>query len=492
VLRLAVLNASLETGIENPIDAAILAAAEAPGLTKLGSAGWTKVDEIPYDFIRKRLTVVVHRSEDPLGAPRTMIVKGAFPQVVAACTTIRTSAGGVVALDDAARRRLEAHVQHEGSNGIRVIAVATRLVPPQDHYTIADEAALCFEGFVAFADPPKPDAAETVRKLAGRGVRVKIITGDSRHVAAHVAEAVGLDPRAMLTGEALARLRDEALWHLAERTDLFAEVDPAQKERIVRALQRTGHAVGYLGDGINDAPALHAADVGISVDQAVDVARESADIVLLQSDLGVLLKGIEEGRRTFANTMTYIQTTTSANFLPLTATQILLNNLLSDLPSLAIAGDRTDEETLQQAQRWNVGQVRRFMVLFGLVSSAFDLLTFAVLRLALDAPAPLFHASWFVVSLLTELVALWVLRTRRRAWKSWPSPLLVVMTLAVALVALAWPFLPPMAGLLGFVAIPPGLLVLLLAIVAAYAVTLELLKPWAIQALGTSRSQARP
>jgi P-type Mg2+ transporter len=258
-------------------------------------------------------------------------------------------------------------------------------------------------------------------------VRIKMITGDNRHVAAHLAAQVGLDAQALLTGEQIAALRDEALWHLAERTDCFVEVDPAQKERIVHALQRTGHAVGYLGDGINDAPALHAADVGISVDQAVDVARASADIVLLRPDLGALERGIGEGRRTFANTLKYIQITTSANFgnmismalatpllpfLPLTATQILLNNFLSDLPSMAISTDRVDAEHLQQAQLWNLAEVRRFMIVFGLVSSVFDLLTFALLLTVFDAGPALFRSGWFVVSLLTELAVVLVLRTR--------------------------------------------------------------------------------
>ena len=301
---------------------------------------------------------------------------------------------------------------------MRVLALATREIAAQSDYSVADERDLTFTGFLCFSDPPKADARHVLHALAERGVRVKMITGDNRHVAAHVAAQVGLDAQTLLTGEQLAGLRDEALWHLAERTDCFAEVDPAQKERIVHALQRTGHAVGYLGDGINDASALHAADVGISVDQAVDVARESADIVLLRPDLAVLERGIGEGRRTFANTLKYIQITTSANFgnmismalatpllpfLPLTATQILLNNFLSDLPSMAISTDRVDGNHLKSAQRWNLAEVRRFMLVFGLISSLFDLLTFWLLLKVFHASEALFQTAWFVVSLLTEL-----------------------------------------------------------------------------------------
>jgi Mg2+-importing ATPase len=475
VLRLAHLNSALETGIDNPIDAAIVDAGARAGLS---TAAWTKVDEIPYDFVRRRLTIVVADARQP--EQHRLVTKGAVAQVLAIC-----------ALDAGERERLEAFARAQGERGVRVLALATRTLEARARYAVDDEAALDFAGFLCFSDPPKPDAARTLRALAARGVRVKMITGDNRHVAAHLAAQVGLDPNALLTGEQLAALRDEALWHLAERSDCFVEVDPAQKERIVRALQRTGHAVGYLGDGINDAPALHAADVGISVDLAVDVARESADIVLLEPDLGVLERGIAAGRRTFANTLKYIQITTSANFgnmismalatpllpfLPLTATQILLNNFLSDLPALAISTDRVDAEDLGAAQRWNLADVRRFMIVFGLISSAFDLLTFALLVEVFDAGPALFHSGWFVVSLLTELAVVLVLRTRTAAWASRPSPLLVWTTLAVAALALALPFTGPLAQLLGFVPMSAAMVAALVTIVLAYAVVTEAAK----------------
>jgi Mg2+-importing ATPase len=306
----------------------------------------------------------------------------------------------------------------------------------------------------------------------------------------------------VLTRAQIAGLRDEALWHLAREHDCFAEIEPAQKERLVRALQRTGHAVGFLGDGINDAPALHAADVGISVDQAVDVARESADLVLLRPDLGVLERGIAEGRRTFANTLKYIQITISANFgnmvsmalatpllpfLPLTATQILLNNFLSDLPSVAISADRVDAEHLRVAQRWDLAEVRRFMIVFGLVSSVFDLLTFALLLHVFDAGPALFRSGWFVVSLLTELAVVLVLRTRVRFWSSRPAPVLLWTTLAVMALALALPFIGPLARLFGFVPMPATMVAALVAIVTVYVVATETAKTWFWRRRGRAR-----
>ena len=485
VLRLAHLNAAFETGIDNPLDAAIVAAGRAAGLA---TTGWTKVDEIPYDFVRKRLTIVAARDDDP--GTHDIVVKGAFEPVIAVCTAVAQGAA-VVALDDATRDRLRAHVRTQGERGVRVLAVATRRVPARPRYGVADETGLVLAGFLHFTDPPKPDAVRIVRELAGRGVAVKIVTGDSRWVAAHLASVIGLDPQAMLTGAALRELRDESLWHLAERTDLFVELDPAQKERIVRALQRTGHVVGYLGDGINDAPALHAADVGISVDGAVDVARESADIMLLKPDLEVLRRGIENGRRTFANTAKYIAITTSANFgnmasmalatpllpfLPLTATQILLNNLLSDLPAIAISTDRVDAEQLKRPQRWNIAEVRRFMLVFGLVSSLFDLLTFGLLLWVFQASESLFHSAWFVVSLLTELAVMLVLRTHLAAWASRPSALLLWSTVVVFALAIALPYATPLAGVFGLVAIPGAMLATLLGVVLAYVVATEAAK----------------
>jgi Mg2+-importing ATPase len=474
VLRLAFVNAALQTGIENPLDAALVAAGDKHGLS---IAGWRKVDEIPYDFIRKRLTIV---ADDGVPSGYLIVTKGALDNVLDVC-----------GLEPARRARVEAYCREKGAQGFRVLAVATARVPPKERFERDDERGMTLAGLLLFFDPPKPGAAETIRDLAALGIRIKMITGDNRHVAAHVAEAIGLDPKAMLTGKEISVLKDESLWHLAARTDLFVEVDPQQKERIVRALQRTGRAVGYLGDGINDAPALHAADAGISVEGAVDVARESADVVLLKPDLEVLRRGVEDGRRTFANTLKYICITTSANFgnmasmalatpllpfLPLAAKQILLNNFLSDLPSVALSTDHVDAERLSAPQRWDVREVRRFMIVFGLISTAFDLLAFALLLLAFDAGEATFQTAWFVISLLTELAVVLALRTRGPAWRTRPSRLLLWITVAVSLLALALPYTGPVALAFGLVPLSGPLLAAALAVVAGYVAATELAK----------------
>ncbi len=487
-LQLAHLNAAFETGIENPLDAAIVAAGEA---AKISTAGFSKIDEIPYDFIRKRLTIVVENGSE--AGSHWVITKGAFDSVLGICSHM-ASGQSEQPLDEAARTRLNAFYREKGSEGFRVLAVAMkRMAGEKRHYAHADETGMAFVGFLLFFDPPKPDAGKAISHLARLGIRIKVITGDNRYVAAHVARAVGLDSRALLTGAEIASLRDEALWQRAEQTDLFVEVDPQQKERIVRALQRTGHAVGYIGDGINDAPALHVADVGISVDQAVDVARESADIVLLRPSLDVLRGGVEEGRRTFANTMKYICITTSANFgnmmsmalmtpllpfLPLAAKQILLNNFLSDLPSVAISTDRVDVTSIEHAQRWDIRDVRRFMVVFGLVSSIFDLLTFLLLLKLFKADEATFQTAWFVVSLLTELAVVLALRTRHPMFASRPSRLLLWSTLAVGVLTLGIPYFPPLVEVFDFVPLPWHMLASMVAIVVAYIWATEAAKTW--------------
>ena len=485
-MRLAYLNAAFETGIENPLDEAVVSAGQKAGLS---TQGQRKVDEIPYDFLRKRLTIVV---APETGGPHLMITKGAFANVLAVCTQVARGQASAE-LDAEERACLERWFREQGARGLRVLGLATRSVEPRAAYTHDDEAGMCFVGFLLFVDPPKAGARRTLDALAARGIEIKIVTGDNRHVAAYVAQSVGLDHEAMLTGEQIDTMKDEALWHRAENTVLFVEVDPQHKERIVRALQHRGRAVGYLGDGINDAPALHAADVGISVDSAVDVARDSADVVMLRPDLEVLCQGVEEGRRTFANTLKYVSITTSANFgnmvsmalaapllpfLPLAAKQILLNNFLSDLPSMAISSDRVDADRLASAQHWDVHDLRRFMLVFGLTSTLFDLLTFWLLLKVFDASESLFQTSWFVVSLLTELAVLLVLRTHLPLWKSRPGTWLWITTLLVVAVALALPFIPVLAAPFSLVALPPGLLGSMLLVVLGYVAATEFAKRW--------------
>jgi Mg2+-importing ATPase len=431
-------------------------------------------------------------SEQTSPARHLIITKGAFPNVLDICKSVERD-GTDIPLTAELRSELDTAFKDRGAQGFRVLALATRYVAAKKQYDRDDEHHMTFRGFLVFLDPPKPEAKRTVSDLAQLGIRIKVISGDNRYVTAHLAKAVGLTSKAMLTGADLMKMRDESLWHLAPHTDLFVEIDPQQKERIVRALQRTGHCVGYLGDGINDAPALHAADVGISVEQAVDVARECADFVLLSRDLDVLRRGVQDGRRTFANTLKYISITTSANFgnmvsmalatpalpfLPLSAKQILLNNFLSDLPSLAISNDNIDPERIARPQRWHTTDIRLFMVVFGLVSSIFDLVTFAALFFLFHADQATFQTTWFVVSLLTELAVLMVLRTQRSTFRSKPSRLLLAGMLLTMSVTLAVPYLDPFNRLFGFVPLPIPPMIAVLAIVVGYIAATEAVKVW--------------
>ena len=483
VLRYAYLNAAFQTGLANPLDEAILAQSQ-PDAT-----GMDKLEEIPYDFVRKRLSVVV--DSDP-GTPikPLLITKGALSHVLAVCARVRDGDKDLP-LDEERRAEIDRRYEEWSGQGIRVLGVAVKDVPRQSAYSAeTDEIDMIFMGFLLFFDPPKADARETLDALGRLGVQVKVITGDNRLVARHVAEKVGLPVSGILTAAEMDELRDEALWNVAERTTLFVEVDPNQKERIILALRKMGHVVGFMGDGINDAPALHAADIGISVDQAVDVAKEAADFVLLKRDLGVLRAGIEEGRRTFANTLKYVFTTTSANFgnmfsmagaslflpfLPLLAKQILLNNFLSDFPALGIASDRVDKDMVERPHRWNIRFIRDFMIIFGLVSSVFDYLTFGMLLFVVRASPEQFRTGWFIESLLTELVIALVVRTRGPFFRSRPGTLLWTATLIVGLMTLAIPYLP-FGGFLGFTPLPAWLMLALLGITALYVFAAELAK----------------
>jgi Mg2+-importing ATPase len=370
--------------------------------------------------------------------------------------------------------------------------VATKVESRVEAYSRADESDMTFIGFLLFFDPPKVDVQQVIADLAKRGVQIKIITGDNQKVARHVAEAVNLPLSAVLTGKQLDELHNEALWHAAERTALFAEVDPNQKERIILALQKTGHVVGYMGDGINDAPALYAADVGISVDTAVDVAKEAADFVLLKQDLGILKEGIDEGRITFANTLKYILTTISANFgnmfsmagasvilpfLPLLAPQILLNNFLSDIPATTIASDNVDPEWVAKPLRWNTIFIRNYMVLFGLVSSVFDFATFGILLSIFHASPEEFRTGWFIESLLTELVIALVVRTRRIFFRSRPGNPLLVSTTIVIIIAILLPYLP-IGTIFDFVPLPTPLLFAVLGLTLFYVLATEIAKKY--------------
>jgi P-type Mg2+ transporter len=482
VLLYAYLNAHLQVGMRNPLDDALITSGK---MLTAKAAAYHLLDEIPYDFGRKRLSVIVTAP----GGEHLMLTKGAYESMVVVCDRARLGDSDV-ALDDVLQQELDGHFAAWSAQGFRVLGLAAKTVGDQETFEAEDERALIFRGFLLFFDPPKADIRATITELEALGVQLKIITGDNHQVAQYVAAQVGLTATGVLTGGELNTVRDEALWQLAERTNLFVEVDPNQKERIIRALQKTGHVVGYIGDGINDAPALHVADVGISVDQAVDVAKEAADFVLLEHSLNVLRDGIIIGRKTFANTLKYVFTTTSANFgnmfsmagvslflpfLPLLAKQILLNNFLSDFPGMAIASDNVDQEYINKPHRWDVKLIRNFMIVFGLVSSVFDFLTFGTLLWLLNASQEEFRTGWFIESLMTELVIALIVRTRRPFFRSLPGRWLWWSTVAVAALTLLLPYLP-INTLFDFVPLPFTTLLLLVGITALYVITTEIVK----------------
>ncbi|MFL6192706.1 MAG: magnesium-translocating P-type ATPase [Thermoanaerobaculia bacterium] len=479
VLRAAFLNASFETGFANPIDRAILESAS------FDLAAWRKIDEVPYDFVRKRLSVLCESSGE-----RWLITKGALAQVLEVCDTAATPTGEAPLAE--VRAAIDARFAGLSEEGLRVLGVARRRLPAGEAKpaTREQETGMTLLGFLAFFDPPKTGVEATLAEIRVAGIAFKVITGDNARVASRLARQVGMAEPVMLTGAELREMSGRALILRAPAVDVFAEVEPNQKERIILALRKAGHVVGFLGDGINDASALHAADVGISVDGAVDVAKEAAEIVLLEHDLGVLIQGVREGRRTFANTLKYIFITTSANFgnmvsmagaslflpfLPLLPTQILLNNFLSDFPAMTIATDRVDHEMVEKPLRWDLRYIRDFMVVFGGISSVFDFLAFGALFWLLRATPERFRSGWFLESVLTELLILLVIRTRRRFFRSRPSPAMAISTAAVTVLSFAVLYLP-VNRFFGLVPLPPMYLAVLGGLTLAYVAASELAK----------------
>jgi Mg2+-importing ATPase len=477
-LFLAYLNSANETGIRSPLDSAILACA------RTDAAGYRKLDEIPFDFERRRLSAIVADGDEAL-----LVTKGAPESILPFCTG-HDRGGETVALDAGAREMCAATYQAMCEQGLRVLAIAYRRLPPKTRYGIADETDLVLAGFVSFRDPPIAGVGDTIKALARDGLAVKILTGDNERVAQHVCTQVGVEAGRIVLGSEIDGLSDIALGALAERSRVFARMLPAQKLRVVVALRQRGHVVGFLGDGINDAPSLHAADVGISVINAVDVARDAADIVLRERDLGVLHEGVIEGRRAFANVMKYLLMGTSSNFgnmfsmaagvlflpfLPMLPTQILLNNFLYDLAQVTIPTDNVDEKQLRRPQHWDIGLIRNFMVLIGPISSLYDFLTFYVLLHWLHASAPLFQTGWFVESLATQTLVLFVIRTTGNPLRSRPSLALGVSTTLVVLAALAIP-LTPWAQALGFVPLPTVFFAFLALATLTYLVIVEFAK----------------
>jgi Mg2+-importing ATPase len=491
-LSLAALNSGLETGIKSPLDAAVLArSGPIPEDVR-------KTDEIPFDFERRRLSVVVGSA-----AGHALVTKGAPESVLAVCTRFR-SGERVTALDAASRARALETFQRLSAEGFRVLAVAERSVERPDGYGVGDERELTLVGFLTFGDHLLAGAAASIARLHRDGVRVKILTGDNELVTAHVCREAGIDVDRILLGSELDGLDTPALAKLAETHDVFARVSPAEKHRIVRALKANGHTVGFLGDGINDAPSLHGADVGISVAGAVDVAREAADIVLLENRLDVLHAGIIAGRRSFANVLKYLFMGTSSNFgnmlsmagaalflpfLPMLPTQLLLNNFLYDLSQITIPTDNVDRAYLDEPQHWDVKLIRRFMLVLGPISSVYDFLTFFLLLKVVHASEAAFRTGWFVESLATQTLVLFVIRTAGRPWKSRPSRALAVTTLTIAAAAVAVPYLP-IARAFGFEPLPSALLPLLFAVVVTYLCLVEVVKQRLLRPGGEQRGSA--
>jgi Mg2+-importing ATPase len=474
--NLAYLNSKFETGIRSPLDTAILQCPE-PQETK----GYEKRDEIPYDFERRRLSIVVERD----GA-RLLITKGS-PEGIFPLLTCYEREGRASPIDPNVLSRCAKAYQDLSALGFRTLAVAYVKVEPKQNYSVTDERNLTLVGFLAFADPPLPDAAEALAALRRDGVQVKIITGDGDLVTCHVCDQVGLDVGKVVLGAELDRMTDGALAHDAQTTTTFARISPAQKNRILLALKHIGHVVGFMGDGINDAPSLHAADVGISVSTAVDVAREAADIILVEPGLNVLDSGIVEGRKAFGNVMKYLLMGTSSNFgnmfsmagasvflpfLPMLPTQILLNNFLYDWAQITIPTDNVDDEYLRKPQHWDVHLIRNFMLFIGPISSIFDFLTFYVLLHFFRANETLFHTGWFVESIATQTLVIFVIRTSGNPLRSLPSRPLMSSTLIIVAISVLLPF-SPLARPLGFVSLPRSYLAFVAAATLIYLCLVE-------------------
>ena len=474
-LLYAYLNASYETGFINPIDQAIRTHRQ------FDITGCKKLDEVPYDFIRKRLSILVIKDDSPL-----LITKGALPNVLAACSSAEISDGKIVDIAQV-QEQVQQHFVDLSNKGFRILGVAYRHMGTETVINKDHETGMIFLGFLVLFDPPKPGVADTISHLKALGVSLKIITGDNRLAAANLAQQVELSNPHILTGQEIRLMSTEALLNQVNTIEIFAEVEPNQKEKIILALRKAGNVVGFMGDGINDASALHAADVGISVDDAVDVAKEAADIVLLEKDLGVLINGVREGRVTFSNTLKYVFMATSANFgnmfsmagaslflpfLPLLPKQILLTNLMTDFPEMTIATDNVDQEMIEKPRRWDLKFIRNFMLTFGIISSVFDYLTFGALQFILHATTEQFRTGWFLESVVSATLIVLVIRTRKPFFKSMPGKALLIATIMVIGLTLIAP-LTPFGRIFDFIPMPASFLLVLIIILVLYILAAE-------------------
>jgi Mg2+-importing ATPase len=482
VLLYSFLNSHYQTGLQSPLDEAILKFKE------IDVSEFQKIDEVPFDFVRRRVSVVVER-----GRQRFFIAKGAPEEIIKVCSWYEL--GGLVSdLAEGSRKKIEQKYHDLSVEGLRVLGVAyKKLKEEKAVYSINDESDMVFLGFVAFLDPPKETAKQSLQLLSKAGIELKIITGDNELVTRKTCQALGFEVKGVALGSDISKMPDETLAAVVEEANVFARVTPAQKDRIIALLMKNGRVVGYMGDGINDAPSLKTADVGVSVDNAVDVARESADIILLRNDLTVLAEGVLEGRRTFGNTMKYVMLGVSSNFgnmfsvagaslflpfLPMLPVQILLNNLLYDMSQSTITTDNVDREYVERPKRWDISFIRRFMVSLGPVSSLFDFLTFFTMLLIFNASAALFQTAWFIESLCSQTLVVFVIRSRRTPfYKSKPSKYLLASSLGIISFALILPF-TPLGSLFGFVPPPPAFFAALAIILCAYLLLAETVKRW--------------
>jgi Mg2+-importing ATPase len=482
VLQLIYLNSFFEAGIKSPLDAAILRH-EHPAIGE-----YEKVDEIPFDFNRKRLSVVVRRGNELL-----LVTKGEAESVFAICKTVNI-AGAPQPFDETLKARATETFQKLSADGYRVLGVAVRTPERQDVYKPNAEQDLTLAGFAAFLDPPKEGIHDVLEAMKQNGVAVVIMTGDNQFVTQKVAHDVGLPADRVVGGSQMDTMDDAALAYQAENGAIFARVSPEQKNRVILALKARGHVVGYMGDGINDAPSLHTADVGISVMNGVEVAKDAAKIILLEKDLAVLNDGVIEGRRCFANIMKYIVMGTSSNFgnmfsmaaasvflpfLPMLPTQILLNNFLYDVSQISIPGDNVDAALLHRPKRWQIGFIRQFMTIIGPISSVYDFLTFAVLLWVFHAStnAPLFRTAWFVESLATQTLVVFVIRTAGNPFRSRPSRTLLLAVIATVAAAAVLPY-TSLGVLLQFTPLPPSLLGVVTCLAVTYLLVVQLVKAW--------------
>lgn len=491
VLLLAYLNSLYQSGIKNPIDEAVL---RHTNLNPLDIAilnhnhpdvqPYLKIDEIPFDFERKRSSVVVDKSGEHI-----LITKGAPENILEICSSYDLG-GKSFTMDQTMHNKCTELFQSLCAQGFRLLAVAYRNIIPQQSYHVIDEVNLTFAGFLVFSDPPLPDAAEVINDLHLKGVNVKILTGDNELVAKHICQKVGINIDKIILGSDLDHMTNDALAQVAEQTMLFARVAPAQKQRIIAALRSRSHVIGYIGDGINDAPSLHTSDVGISVAGAVDVAKEAADIILLERSLKVLLNGIIEGRKSFGNVMKYLMMGTSSNFgnvfsmafaivflpfLPMLPTQILLNNLLYDISQLTIPTDKVDNQFTDRPRVWDIDIIRKFMIYIGPISSIFDFLTFFVMIKIFAASEPMFQTGWFVESLATQTLVIFIIRTAGNPFKSRPSMPLVISVLLVVAIGMLLPFIP-IGHLFGFVPLPLDYFVFLVLCCLTYLLLVQVVK----------------